>query len=229
MIDLTGQTFGNWTVIDRARGQYYYTVMWWCCCSCGTKKIVAGAELRRGRSKSCGHRQDLVGQIFGEWTVIKRAVDRGAQAMWLCRCSCGKERNVLGGNLTRMDKGTRSCGHGFGYIDAHGYRRLSSMSDHPNAYKNGSIFEHVVVMTEILGRPLVAGENVHHKNGIRDDNRRENLELWVVSQPSGQRIDDLIDYIARYHTEDVIHRVAELTAKGRYRSVADPAGLELAM
>jgi hypothetical protein len=72
-----------------------------------------------------------------------------------------------------------------------GYVRVRDPS-HPNADKNGNVLEHVKVMSELLGRPLFPGENVHHKNGVKDNNRPENLELWVTSQPKGQRVPDLV-------------------------------------
>lgn len=70
--------------------------------------------------------------------------------------------------------------------------------NHPNARKSGMMFEHVFVMSEYLKRPLAKHENVHHKNGLRYDNRIENLELWSSSQPSGQRVEDKIQWCMEF-------------------------------
>lgn len=80
-----------------------------------------------------------------------------------------------------------------GTLTKSGYR-LVYCATHPNAQKSGYIMQHILVMSERLGRPLLPHENVHHKNGVRDDNRPENLELWSKSQPSGQRVEDKVEW-----------------------------------
>lgn len=56
-------------------------------------------------------------------------------------------------------------------------------------------------MESILGRPMHPWEQVHHINGVRDDNRPENLELWVISQPAGQRPADLAAWLVEFHPD----------------------------
>lgn len=61
---------------------------------------------------------------------------------------------------------------------------------------------------QALAEGLLPGENVHHINGVRDDNRPENLELWVTSQPKGQRPDDLVAWAHEILDRYAVDRVA---------------------
>jgi hypothetical protein len=86
---------------------------------------------------------------------------------------------------TRSPKGTvRKNSGGYLYVHAAG---------HPNAHKDGQIAVHRLVMAELLGRPLKDSESVHHRNGVRTDNRPENLELRVRYHGSGQAVEDRIE------------------------------------
>jgi hypothetical protein len=73
-----------------------------------------------------------------------------------------------------------------GHLDGDGYKIIT--------VDGKKVREHRHLMSLKLGRQLLPAENVHHKNGIRDDNRLENLELWSKSQPAGQRVRDKVIY-----------------------------------
>lgn len=110
--------------------------------------------------------------------------DKGIESK-RCRICSGKSR--LGANHPNWTGGRT--------LNAGGYVVLSGQHDHPNAcMPYGTLQEHTKVMSEILGRPLLAGESVHHKNGVRHDNRPENLELWRNQRP-GQRVEDMVEYL----------------------------------
>jgi len=74
-----------------------------------------------------------------------------------------------------------------------GYVNIWIPEDSPYASMRnarGLVKEHRLVMAKHLGRPLYPYEQVHHLNGIKDDNRSGNLELWTRDHPSGTRVDE---------------------------------------
>jgi hypothetical protein len=146
--DLTGQSFGRLTVIERARSG---KSGWTCRCSCGRETFATATDLTRGQVTSCGrcardagvHEGDRFGALValrrtGETDNLGRPLER-----WLCRCDCGKEVTRTARDLRNGH--TTSCGCGahrnatwresFGLIDG---TSMSMMTiSKPSSNKSG--------------------------------------------------------------------------------------------
>jgi len=218
-ISIIGKKFGMLTPVGRVEVPNKSGIFYLCKCDCGNEKVISKSSITSNRTVACGcligttrglKIRDLAGQRFGKLVAISLNDERctRGKAVWKCKCDCGNTIDVTSSQL--VQRGTKSCGcwrreapkkRSKGKYDSdwrwespRGYVYLYK-PNHPNSGKhNGQVAEHVYVMSEYLKRPLKKGESVHHKNGIRNDNRIENLELKKGAHGPGQKSEDMVEF-----------------------------------
>jgi hypothetical protein len=178
------------------------------CRRCGEPFSMRGSQARAYEKKHGRAKPYCSMKCFYE-VAQRHPIDLTEDAPLYVCAGCGKEtrrrRDVLHGKIGQWDMRqkycTLECSHkhtaaqfaarratgdyGVGHISKDGYRVFKGAG-------GKQIKEHRMVMEKILGRALRGNENVHHINGNRSDNRPENLELWVKTQPCGQRATDKV-------------------------------------
>lgn len=124
------------------------------CKSCGREIQVKLCDIKRGGgkycSKFCFYKTPQSKQSRRKRSLTCRGINTGeSNGMW----NGGKSKN------------------GEGYI-------LILQHHHPYAHAYGYVLEHRIIMENAIGRFLKPTEIIHHINGIKDDNRIENLQLF---------------------------------------------------
>jgi hypothetical protein len=99
LVDLTGEKFGDWTVICQ---DFNLIGNWICVCVCGEEKSVQGSSLKDKKTTRCrdcyyiSKRKNLIGEKFGKWLVIAKNENKN---YWHCKCECGEEKILYVGTL----------------------------------------------------------------------------------------------------------------------------------
>ena len=193
-IDLTGQKFGHWTVLE-----YDKDSKWLCKCDCGTIKSVNTVSLRKGLSTSCGCYRtensrtnngkfiDETGNRYGRLIVLEKdeALSREKhRAYWICKCDCGNIKTVSSKCL-RTGK-TKSCGC---ILSVGEEAIIHYLQNHNISYIPQYIFPNTLYRYDfaILNddnsiKALIEYNGIQHYQYEEDTNGWNNKENFVLTQ-----------------------------------------------
>lgn len=203
MIDLTGKTFGHLKVKQRARNNIHRQAAWICQCVCGQETIAAGQPLRSGKVKSCGCKKasnviELVGKQFNRLRVVARSKTQGEhwqQAVWKCKCDCGRIVIVPGRDLRTGH--TKSCGC---LLTERNRKRRKH--GHAANYQMTLIYRIWIGMKQRCSNPKNNSYKYYGARGIRVCQRWQNSFKAFLNdmgpRPSGEHSIDRIDNDGHY-------------------------------
>lgn len=152
-----------------------------------------GGKAQRKRYKKCVVcEKEFIGKTSQQQTCSHECAGVLRRGERILHCErCGKEIPYTGYNGRRFcSKECRNAPLGSTYEKQMGYIMIKVGKEHPYTDRAGYIFQHRYVVEQQIRRYLGSHERVHHKNGEKSDNRPENLELWSVKDPAGQRLLD---------------------------------------
>lgn len=115
------QKYGFLTTVEKTEKRIRGYVVWKCKCECGNTAYVTSRQLKQSQNISCGCRktdakcgsraEDLTGRVFGNLTVLRRIQNQNGRTCWVCKCSCGNEKNVSAKDLKAGKVKSCGCAH----------------------------------------------------------------------------------------------------------------------
>ena len=187
-----------------------------------TAKLEADPNSKRCRLEYCNRVHDSKGLCYQhreqlrnglELTPIKEIAPYGTNDTVCMMVECNRPTDALmlchqhyknfvknGRDKEKLKPIGRTTTPDLRHVSSKGYVAVVNPSS-PYVEGKRKVLEHRMVMADHLKRPLTGAENVHHRNGIRHDNRIENLELWHKAQPCGQRVTDKMQWAKEFLNE----------------------------
>jgi len=167
-------------------------VIWMACPVCGKERWVMYATYKkRGKPLLCR-------SCTGKRTVNQNNLKWWNEGEHKEGCQCARCADQWGKNNPMWNGGVSYQGD---------YKTIKIYPDSPcyeMADSRGYVMEHRLVIAEKMGRVLSSNETVHHINGIKDDNRLDNLEVWWGNHGKGVRVKDMLNSWAKlydYHCD----------------------------
>jgi hypothetical protein len=179
-----GCVFGRLTVIsDSGLRSKKGDVFWACLCSCGATKNVVAVNLKSGKTQSCG--------CLAKEMSAKRAKDLFTKEKKICSVSGCESDTRKGGNGLCGKHAQRQKRYGdTSYVTPENIRAMNSRlaqlekkEPSKDTYKKFyGRHEHRVIGEQIAGRKLKSNEHVHHIDGNKHNNSRENLMILTAEE-----------------------------------------------
>lgn len=172
------------------------------CPWCRKTFAVQPSRLKQGRGKFCSRACQAEHQktITGEKHPRYGAYHSEESKLKISRTR--KERVIPRGPAhPRWKGGYKTDSGGYRLVPVEYLSEAEKALAEPMKTKAGYVMEHRLVVARRLGRPLKRNEIVHHKNGTKDDNRDENLEV-LATEPHSRLHQDMIREIARLKAEN---------------------------
>lgn len=161
------------------------------CSKCGLEKTLDG--FHRASTGKHGRRGDCIECVRkrqkSRYSLLSDHEKGGHNRKVACEC---------GGLKTQYSDSCRNCRS---FDPENPSWRMASDGYMIASFQGKEVRQHRWLMERHLGRSLKSHETVHHVNGIRDDNRIENLELWSTAQPAGQRVSDKLKWCKEFLAE----------------------------
>lgn len=154
------------------------------CENCGKQLWKDQWHLKMYPHSYCGHKcqyQSMRGKSVRKDTLLKRKLSLEKRKKTFGYIITPEKRK----NFSHSKVGSKNPAWKGGRLRLLGYI-LIKKSEHPFRDKKGYVREHRLVVEKFLGRYLLPTEHVHHRNGVKDDNRLENLQIVHGSPHNGE-------------------------------------------